>query len=221
MSVNTALESHKALPEQEVILDVAYERTPKKKFALLTTLGLAVGYWIGGITPLHTAVNLLAFPFFLNSVCCIGHARLLTSRLIIDTLGSDITHRQRSKSFSALSSDPNKNSRMQVVITATPFEIAKLESIESGKSGFSITCSHGAARLLAEAGLPHAPFPISLSPTLSVIHLLKQLKTDRSIKIKYLNLTENQSKIDMKIAAAAEVSLFFFFMFLFGLIVFS
>lgn len=132
----------------------------------------------------------------------VGHAGLLTPAKKISFLAFfSVPTKERPKVFGEALDDLRKNPRIQVRMKATHSQI---ESIETPDMVLSTSCSQGASRLLAKANLPHASFPISISPTLTAFYYIHQQQWDKNIRVKYLNWGGDQSRIEIKIAAIME-----------------
>lgn len=185
---------------QEVIYEVAYKRISKRTVAsILGCAGVCYLYTQSAIATIVTGILSTAFI----AQGAVGHASLLTPSKKIVSLSS-FSVRERSKRFDNVSDDANKNPRIQVRIKAAD---AQIKTIESSKILLSTSCSHGSSRLLARAGLPHASFPISLSPTLTAFYFDDQQHKDERIQVRYLNWRSDQTKIEIKIATLVERSL--------------
>lgn len=196
---------------QEVIFEVGYFR--KNTMGLACTLvGMAVTYGYalpqGHATSALMSVAVGIFGTVLSMTGGLGHACLLTPQKKILSLLCFSALKERSKVPETLKDDLTKHPRIQIHIQAND---AQLEMIENSKFVPSTTCSHGSSRLLARAGLPHAFFPISLSPTWTVSYLENLKKQHPAIKeIRYLNWSSDDSKMEIKFASVSEQFLMVF-----------
>lgn len=197
---------------KEVIFEVGYFRKNNLGFVCtLLGMGFIYGYTLPyGHTPAALATAAAGvFGILFSMTGGVGHACLLTpQKKIISLLCASVSMKERSKTPEPLSDDPTKHPRIQIHIKANAEQLEKIENLNFVPS---TTCSHGSSRLLAKVGLPHAFFPISISPTWTA-HYLENLKNqDPSIKkIRYLNWSSNDSKMEIKIASIMEKFLMVF-----------
>ncbi len=184
---------------QEVIYEVGYSRMSGRTIAsILGCTGASYLYTQSPITAIW--IGILSTMIFAQGA--VGHASLLTPSKKIESYSAlSCPGENRSKVFGDIPNDFSKNPRIQIRIKATDSQI---ETIESSRIVLSTTCSHGSSRLLAKAGLPHASFPISLSPTLTAFYLDKQKNKNDNVQVKYLNWKQDQPKIEIRIATVVE-----------------